>query len=132
MKFTPLLDLTNQLLGVKRSLADDGLPSDCAQSHNVCTKHQAEPLEEEGECIKGQHNLLCKNGGNAAEVQNCLSGGMDAILLLIEPGLQVINRCSQTLEEEPGEPIAQSCKEETNTHRDKDDCQQKSCYNVSR
>ena len=113
---------------VKRGIADDRLPSDCAQSHDVCADHKAEPLEEEGECTECQQNVLSKNGGDAAEIQDCLRGGVDAFLLVVEPLLQIFNGSSQALEEEPGKPVTKSAKEEADAHRNKEDGQQDSPY----
>ena len=118
------------LFSVKSSFTDDGLPSDSAQSHDVRAEHHAEPLEEERESGEGQHNLLSENSGHANEVQNCLGCVSDAFLLLLQPGLQVIHGSSQTLEEEPGAPIGQSCEEEANAQGDEDDGEDESCDDV--
>ena len=65
--FVTFLDIY-ALFSIESSFADNRLPSDSAQSHDVRAEHHAEPLEEERESGEGQHNLLCKNGGNAAEI----------------------------------------------------------------
>ena len=51
---------------------------------------------------------------------------MNAVLLGIEPFLQIVHGSGQALKEEPGEPEAQSCKEEANPQRDEDDRQKQS------
>ena len=98
----------NQLLSVKSSFADNRLPSDSTQGHDVGAEHKAEPLEEESESGEGQHDLLSKNGGHADQVQNSLGSVLDAVLLALQPSLQIVNRSGHALEEEPGEPEEQS------------------------